>query len=164
MERRRANGFALFVLLGLAALFFLQDGVTGRDAPDFSLRDAYGGRLELRSCRGRPVLLVFWAAYCGICRHQLPVLDRLASEFRGKGVEVIAINVGDLDGAREFMRSNHLGLTSLVDADGAVAQAYKVNGVPKLVLVGRDGKIKRAAVGMRSESAVRRWLESVLTG
>jgi peroxiredoxin len=142
-------------------VFLLRDGMTGREAPDFSLREAYGGQVQLQSLRGRPVLLVFWTTSCGICRHELPVLDRLADEFRGRGVEMLAINLGDLEGARQYMRQNHLNLTTLVDTDGIVAQKYSVNGVPKLVLVGADGRIKQARAGMQSERAVRQWLESV---
>jgi peroxiredoxin len=142
-------------------VFLLRDGMTGREAPDFSLREAYGGQVQLQSLRGRPVLLVFWTTSCGICRHELPVLDRLADEFRGRGVEMLAINLGDLEGARQYMRQNHLNLTTLVDTDGIVAQKYSVNGVPKLVLVGADGRIKQARAGMQSERTVRQWLESV---
>ena len=142
-------------------VFLLRDGMTGREAPDFSLREAYGGQVQLQSLRGRPVLLVFWTTSCGICRHELPVLDRLAEEFRGRGVEMLAINLGDLEGARQYMRENHLNLTTLVDTDGIVGQKYNVNGVPKLVLVGADGRIKRAHAGMQSERTMRQWLESV---
>jgi peroxiredoxin len=161
MERRHTGGTAIVGLAAVIIVFLLRDGMTGREAPDFSLREAYGGQVQLQSLRGRPVLLVFWTTSCGICRHELPVLDRLAEEFRGRGVEMLAINLGDLEGARQYMRENHLNLTTLVDTDGIVGQKYSVNGVPKLVLVGADGRIKRAHAGMQSERTVRQWLESV---
>ena len=161
MERRHTGGTAIVGLAAVIIVFLLRDGMTGREAPDFSLREAYGGQVQLQSLRGRPVLLVFWTTSCGICRRELPVLDRLAEEFRGRGVEMLAINLGDLEGARQYMRENHLNLTTLVDPDGIVGQKYSVNGVPKLVLVGADGRIKRAHAGMQSERTVRQWLESV---
>jgi peroxiredoxin len=161
MEPHRAGGAAILALAVGIVFLLLRDGMTGRVAPGFSLREAYGGQVQLQSYRGRPVLLVFWTTSCGICRRELPLLDRLAGEFRGRGVEVLAINVGDLEGARQFMREKHLSLTTLVDMEGAVARDYAVSGVPKLVLVGADGRIKRARAGMQSERAVRQWLESV---
>ena len=51
-----------------------------------------------------------------------------------------------------------LHLLSLVDADGSAARSYGVSGVPKLVLIGADGKIKRSASGMEGESTLRAWL------
>jgi len=51
-----------------------------------------------------------------------------------------------------------LHLLNLVDADGRAARSYGVSGVPKLVLIGADGKIKHSASGMENESSLREWL------
>ena len=71
-------------------------------------------------------------------------------------MEIACVNIGDLDGARDVMRPLHL--LSLVDADGSAARSYGVSGVPKLVLIGADGKIKRSSSGMEGESTLRAWL------
>ena len=156
---QRTSGMGIAGVAALAALIFLRwDSMAGRSAPDFTLDQAYGGSVDLSAYRGKAVLLVFWTTSCGICRHELPLLDRLNSEFRARGVEILAVNIRDLDGAREFMGSEHLHLTNLIDPDGAAAQSYKVSGVPKLVLIGRDGKIRRSAAGWQNERTLRRWL------
>jgi peroxiredoxin len=135
--------------------------MVGRAAPSFALHEVWGGQVDLESYRGQPVLLVFWTTSCGICRHEMPVLDRLASEFQGKGLVMLAINVGDPDGARDFMRDRHINrLTNLVDTDGAVAQKYGVSAVPRLVLVGRTGKVEQAGIGAKSTGTLRRWFEN----
>jgi peroxiredoxin len=87
-------------------------------------------------------------------------LTGFSTEFRARGVEVAAINIRDIDGACEFMASEHLHLTNLIDPDGETAQRYKVSGVPKLVLIGRDGKIRRSAVGWQGEKTLLDWLRS----
>ena len=102
------------------------------------------------------MLLVFWNTNCGICRHELPILDSLYAEASRNGVEIAGVNIGDVDGAREVMRPLHL--LNLVDEDGSAARSYSVSGVPKLVLIGADGKIWRSASGMRGEAALREWL------
>jgi len=118
-------------VVAVAALIFFQwDRTVGRPAPDFTLDQAYGGSVDLSAFRGRSVLLVFWTTSCGICRHELPLLDRLNTEFRARGVEILAVNIRDLDGAREFMVERHLRLTNLIDPDGATAERYGVSGVP----------------------------------
>ena len=157
MKRHSGAGLAA-ILIAAAVMLFQWDGMARRQAPDFTLGEAYGGRVDLNSYRGKPVLLVFWLTTCSICRHELPLLDRLNPEFRARGVEVLAINIRDLDGAREYMATEHMRLTNLIDVDGETAQRYKVSGVPKLVLIGRDGKILRSAAGWQDESVLRDWL------
>jgi peroxiredoxin len=129
-----------------------------QQAPEFSLPETYGGHVDLASYRGQPVLLVFWTTSCGICRQELPLLSQIAPELRSKGISVMAIHLGGGDDARDYMRSNHIRLTSLVDEDGRVGQAYHVSGVPKLVLIGADGKIVRSQSGMADETTLREWM------
>jgi cytochrome c biogenesis protein CcmG/thiol:disulfide interchange protein DsbE len=160
MERRGSVGIAGILIL--AAFLLLQwDGLAGKPAPDFTLDQAYGGRVDLSAYRGRPLLLAFWLTSCGICRHELPLLDRLGPEFSARGVEVLAVNIRDVEGAREFMAAKHLHLTNLIDADGETAQRYGVSGVPKLVLIGADGKIHKSAAGYQNEETLREWMASV---
>ncbi len=150
---------ALLVIAGvLAAIVFFGHDDVGRPAPDFDLQGAYGGAFHLDSFRGRPVLLVFWNTNCSICRHELPLLDRMFPEAMRQGVEIAAVNIGDADGAREVMRRMHL--LNLVDPDGRTAQRYGVNGVPKLVMIGPDGTIKHSSSGMAGESTLRAWFHS----
>ena len=160
MPRQQSGGAALLFGFGLiAGLYLTHDATLNQEAPAFSLPEAYGGRVDLQSYRGQPVLLVFWMTSCGICRRELPLVSRLAPEFRKKGIGVMAIHLGGRDEAREYMRSNSIELTSLVDADGAVGHAYRVSGVPKLVLVGADGRIKRTSAGMPGEDTLREWID-----
>jgi hypothetical protein len=56
------------------------------------------------------------------------------------------------------MAAKHLRLINLIDADGETAQRYQVSGVPKLVLIGPDGKIRRSAAGWRDERTLREWI------
>jgi peroxiredoxin len=164
MRRKSGGGIGIAGITILLLIFALNwDHQAGKQAPDFTLDQAYGGRVDLAAYRGRPVLIVFWTTSCSICRHELPLLDRLRTDFRATGVEILAINIRDLDGAREFMSVRHLGLTNLVDADGQTARNYKVSGVPKLVLIGADGKIRRSAAGWQDEETLRSWLREAAT-
>ena len=139
-------------------LFLLRDG---KPAPAFSLPKPYGGRVDLASYSGRPVLLVFWTTSCPICRRELPMLDRMEPEFSSKGIAVVTILLGDEQGERDYLSSNRIGLTSAYDSEYAVGRAYNVRGVPKLVLIGKDGKIKRSQSGWASEDELRSWMHAV---
>ncbi len=153
----RSSSPLIWIAAGVAVLLLLRHNEVGRQAPDFALQGAYGGEYRLDSFRGRPVLLVFWSTSCGICRHELPILDRLHGEAARNGVEIACVNIGDVDGARAVMRPLHL--LNLVDPDGRAARSYGVGGVPKMVLIGADGKIQHSSSGMEGESTLRAWLE-----
>jgi peroxiredoxin len=154
-------GFLLFAAAVFVGVYVTRDANLNREAPGFILPETYGGHVDFESYRGRPVLMVFWMTSCGICRRELPLLNRLSREFRSKGIEVVAIHLGGADEARDYMASNHISLTSLVDSEGSVAQAYHVSGVPKLVLVGNDGRVKRTTAGMADEGVLRAWMNVV---
>ena len=159
MAQQSGAGFLLFTVCVFGGLYLTQNSGLNQPAPGFSLPETYGGQVDLSEFRGRPVLLVFWTTSCGICRRELPLLGRLAPEFRSKGIGVVAIHLGPKDEARDYLRSNHIGVTALVDSEGTVGQAYQVSGVPKLVLIGSDGKIKRSTAGMAGESVLREWMD-----
>src|ERR1700683_4755661 len=158
MAQQSGAGFLLVAAAVFAGAFLMRDASLNRPAPEFSLPETYGGHVDLESYRGRPVLMVFWMTSCGICRRELPLLEQVEPELGRKGIAVVAIHLGGADEARDYMRSNHLSLTSLVDSDGSVAQAYHVSGVPKLVLVGNDGRVKRTTAGMADEGVLRDWM------
>jgi peroxiredoxin len=144
----------------IVGVWWGRDGNLNKPAPAFSLPETDGGQIDLASYSGRPVLLVFWASSCSICQHELPILSRLEPEFRGHGISVLAINVGGESDARDYMNSNDIRLKSLYDPNGAVARAYHVGGIPKLVLIDKNGKIKRSSSGWANERVLRGWMGS----
>ncbi len=150
----------IFFLVGvlLLGVYLTRDASLGRPAPGFSLLESDGGRVDLDSYRGRPVLLVFWTTSCSICQHELPLLNRMAPEFASQGIALLAIHLGGSDEARDYMASNHIDLTSAADPDGQVGRAYHVVGVPRLVLIGSDGRVKRASSGWTNPSVLRQWM------
>ena len=158
MAQQSSARVLVFAAAMLGGIYLTHDASVNQNAPGFSLPETYGGKVGLESYRGRPVLLVFWTTSCGICRRELPLVNQLAPEFRSKGIGVVAIHLGGGDDGRDYMRANRINVTSLYDAEGSVGQAYHVSGVPKLVLVGDDGRIKQTMSGMANESVLRTWM------
>ena len=154
----RGSSKLLIWVVAAIAFWFVRHHDIGRPAPDFTLQGVYGGNdVHLDSFRGKSVLLVFWSTSCGICRHELPVIDKLYYAAARNNVDIACVNIGDIDGARAIMRPLRLRL-NLVDPDGSAARSYGVSGVPKLVLLDPAGKIAWTASGFQSESTLRRHL------
>ncbi len=118
----------------------------GKTAQDFDMPTLSGDRVRLSDLRGRPVLLVFWSVYCGVCHRELRFLEH----YRKKHPEltVLAVHAGSASRSEIRERVAELGIQMPVLLDsGAVAAAYGVHQVPRLVLVGPSGKVARIWVG-----------------
>ena len=136
-------------------------GLAGSPAPAFSLPEIDAGQVDLASYSGRPVLLVFWTTSCPICQHELPLLNRMDPEFRTKGISIVTICLGGEGETRQYLDSKRIALKTLYDADGKVGRAYRVGGVPKLVLIDKDGNVKRSTSGWAGENVLRDWMDAV---
>jgi thiol-disulfide isomerase/thioredoxin len=127
----------------------------GDPAPDFALPriDGQPGLVRLSELRGRVVVLDFWATWCPPCLAMLPLLHDLHREFHGRGVELVAIN-SDGDDARDEVAAflARRPFPYPVVADRQVGARYGVFSIPHLVVVGRDGKIRRVFIGGASRS------------
>jgi cytochrome c biogenesis protein CcmG/thiol:disulfide interchange protein DsbE len=158
MRPQSQFGFLLLAAALAVGGYLAASGCMNQPAPDFSLPEVDGTQVDLQSYRGRPVLLVFWTASCGICQRELPLLSQLEPDFRNNHISLVAIHLGATDEAREYMSTNRIRLRSLSDSDGTVGRAYHVGGVPKLVLIDADGRIKHNTSGWVGESTLVDWM------
>ncbi|HEX77911.1 MAG TPA: TlpA family protein disulfide reductase [Dehalococcoidia bacterium] len=120
----------------------------GALAPDFQLPLLGGGTITLSELRGLPVLLNFWATWCGPCRSEMPYFEAAHKEFGGEGLVVLAVNVGEPEAiARAWMTSNGFTFMVALDSEREVAKQYRIFGLPTNFLIGRDGVIRFARPG-----------------
>jgi cytochrome c biogenesis protein CcmG, thiol:disulfide interchange protein DsbE len=133
-------------------------------APDFALTDAVTGEsVSLSSYRGNPVWLNFWASWCEGCREEMPLLKSAYALHKDQGLALLGINVQEpRDTARNFIMSNNLDWTFLLDRDGKVTDLYWTPGIPHQVFIGKDGVIAAIHAGVLHESDVERYLALIL--
>ncbi|MDE8346751.1 MAG: TlpA disulfide reductase family protein, partial [Acidocella sp.] len=115
-----------------------------KPAPNFTLNGVLGKTYSLSQYRGKVVLVNFWATWCPPCRAEMPSIEKLYSSIAGAPFEVLALDqsedqttvfayLGELDPMPTF--------PVLLDQNGSVADAFKVEGIPTTYLVDKAGKI-----------------------
>jgi DsbE subfamily thiol:disulfide oxidoreductase len=111
-------------------------------APDFTLPDPRGKKVSLQDFRGKVVFLNFWATWCESCREEMPSMERLYQEYKGKGLEIVAVNVKDKrPDALAFVKELKLNYPVLMDPEGEVGLLYGAFGLPVTYLIDRKGVV-----------------------
>jgi len=129
-------------------------------APDFQLQSLDGQVVSLSSLRGKPVMLNFWATWCGPCRVEMPYIQEVFEdeEWTEQGLVILAINLGEAPSkVKEFMEDNGLSFRVLLDTDASVAQDYNVRGIPATFLIDKNGIMKDVRIGAFSSKAEIDW-------
>jgi thiol-disulfide isomerase/thioredoxin len=166
-------GRALLIALGtLFALRVVQLGRAGMprvsvprgsQAPELAGALLSGDRFRLSDERGHPVVLAFWASWCGPCMGELPGVERVAEQLRQPPhtARLIAVNTeGNRAAAGDAAR--RLGLTMpIVLDDGSASAAYQVSSIPHTVIIDRAGKVTAVLHGAASEDELMRAIERV---
>ncbi|MFC1939864.1 TlpA family protein disulfide reductase [Chloroflexota bacterium] len=126
----------------------------GKLAPDFQLSNLKGQTVSLRDFRGRPVLINFWASWCGPCRAEMPYIQQVFEEWSGRGLVMLSINIGEsLSTVEGFMQSYNLSFPVLLDVNESVARKYNVRYIPTSFLIDEGGIIKSVNIGSFSSTA-----------
>jgi cytochrome c biogenesis protein CcmG/thiol:disulfide interchange protein DsbE len=149
------------LLLGLlAAALLVRAGSgsptsVGSAAPDFTLADLDGNAVRLADLRGRPVIVNFWASWCGPCVEEFPLLREAAVRHADDGLVVVGVVYRDRsEAARAFMERNGGTWIAAMDPDERVAEAYGILAPPETFFIGRDGTIVARQLGQFSASSL----------
>ena len=117
-------------------------------APNFSLLDVTGQRVELSSYRGKVVLLDFWATWCDPCRDEIPHFVELQNRYRDQGLQIIGVSMDDgPEPVRDFYQQFKMNYP-VVMGTAKTGELYGgVLGLPIAFLIGRDGRIRARHIG-----------------
>ena len=130
--------------------------------PELAGESVVGGALGSDDYRGRPVLVNFWATWCGPCRKEQPALQRLADEYDGRVAFVGVNHLDDRAAAREYLREFGVTYPSVFDPAGEVAFDFEIPYLPATVIVDAEGQLRYRLLGAQPESSFRGHIEAVL--
>lgn len=136
--------------------------VEGSIAPNFSLINIQGEQVKLSDFRGQPVLINFWATWCGPCRIEMPAIQDRFEKHRDEGFVVLAV---DFDEPQEDVAffGEELGLSFdlLLDPGGKIQNLYRVLGYPTSHFVDSNGIIKVQHIGIMTEGQLDDYLSQI---
>ena len=146
--RRWAVEIAIFVAVFFAIQAWMARDVPAGPAPDFTTVAADGRALSLAEWRathpGEAVGVYFWADWCPICTAQQGTIDGVQADYP---VLTVAMQSGGAAAVTSVLAERGLDWTTAIDADGRIAQAYGLRGVPAFVIVDPAGEIRSVSLG-----------------
>jgi thiol-disulfide isomerase/thioredoxin len=127
--------------------------LTGKTAPAFEVKGLDGKAYSLESLKGKPVLLDFWATWCGPCRKSMPLLEKLHAAYKDQGLVVLAVDTGeDRNTVAEFLKTSPMPYPAALSGESGILEAYQVSAFPTFVMIGRDGKVVAHEIGFSGEA------------
>lgn len=128
---------------------------TQRPAPDCAVTSFDGARqYSLREFRGKVLYVDFWASWCGPCAQSFPFMNTMDHDLRGKGLQVIGINLDESpDDAKDFLAKFPAAFTLAADSTQQCARDFGVQAMPSSYLIDRNGVIRYEHLGFRAGEA-----------
>jgi len=137
-------------------------------APDFEVIDANGETVKLSDHYGKPIIVNFWATWCGYCVKELPAFEKCASEY-GDEVKFMMVDLADgssetVEGAKEFIESKGYTFPVYFDTEFSAAEAYSVTGIPLTVFIDSSGNLIQKHVGAMNEETLTGYIDQLTGG
>ena len=172
-------GIAVLIILALSLLLLPLGGGNDDDgtdtltvgghplydqpAPEIDLLTLEGERQTLSELRGRPVLINFWASWCGPCRDEFPLMVQAYADHAADGLEILGVVHDDsAEAAADFASEQGATWPMPFDADGLAWEAYQGLGKPTSFFVDAEGVVRAFSLGPFTEPGLERQLASII--
>jgi thiol-disulfide isomerase/thioredoxin/outer membrane lipoprotein-sorting protein len=123
--------------------------LTGKEAPLFRGVSLDGKTYNLAELKGKPVLLDFWATWCGPCIRSMPTLEKIHADYRDQGLVVLGIDVGEKrETVEKFLQTKPIPYPVIMGDEAGIPAAYGITVYPTFVMIGPDGKVAATQFGL----------------
>lgn len=159
-------GGILLILQNAAPAKAPDTGEAAKTAPDFTMEDANGNTVKLSERFGTPIVLNFWASWCGPCKAEMPEFQEAYLEY-GDQVQFMMVNLTDgrsetVDSATAFLAQQPYTFPVFFDSAQEATYAYGITGIPMTVFIRADGSVESMEVGMLSAERLKAGIDAIL--
>ncbi|MEW6659877.1 MAG: TlpA disulfide reductase family protein [Thermodesulfobacteriota bacterium] len=139
-------------------------GAAGKTAPDFSLPDILQGKsYSLSQFKGKVVMVNFFTFFCMPCREEMPDLNKLYNEYKGKGFQTLGIGLSsDPTQLRFLVKQIGLDYPVLAGNDKVSKDYGNVEIVPTTFIIDKQGNIAHKILGVRKKEELAKMIEALL--
>ncbi|MBQ4528269.1 MAG: TlpA family protein disulfide reductase [Clostridia bacterium] len=138
-----------------------------KPAPDFSVFDADGNEVKLSDLKGTPVVVNFWASWCGPCKSEMPDFENAYKKY-GDKIHFMIINMTDgqsetIESASEYIDKQGYTFPVYFDIKSEAAYSYAVSAIPASYFINKDGYIVAGANGVLDSKSIERGISMILS-
>jgi thiol-disulfide isomerase/thioredoxin len=140
--------------------------LNGKIAPGFTLTDLNGNKVSLSSYKGRPVVVDFWATWCGPCKVEIPWFEQLHDQYASQGLEIIGVSADQLDkddaaklftekrDISDFAAKMRMNYPVLIDAESIENSYGGLDALPTTFFIDKNGKIVASTIGLAPRDVI----------
>lgn len=135
---------------------------TGEPIYDLSAQTLKGETVSFKQFAGKPILIDFWASWCGPCREQRDILAKMQNKLAGKAT-VVAVSMDEQASVALTYVKDHGAVGQELHVSNDLVGRFNFNAIPTMVFVGAEGRVHSVESGVHSERAILAKLEKLST-
>jgi len=130
---------AFALIFSSNAAYAASEKISGK-AANFTLKSRSGKNIKLSELRGNVVMINFWASWCGPCRQEMPLLEKIHKKYKRLGFTLLGVNVEENSAAaKNYLKDVKVTFPILFDNTSKTSKLYKVSAMPTTILIDRNG-------------------------
>lgn len=137
--------------------------ISGKVAPNWTLQDADGKMVSLSQFKGHPIVLDFWATWCGPCQIEMPWWKQIQDQYRNQGLVIIGVSEDSSAGdVQKYLKTHPINYQIVVDLDHLEASYGDPLGLPTTLFIRRDGTISSRVTGLEDKPELDKNVKQIL--